>query len=362
MGEVNDVLMDYLRDNTRFADLFNGALFGGENVIRAEELFEGSEVSVEGLSGGEAWETAGEGLFREETRKAAWPEDGGSGTGCGGSWKGSGRNGKGAGKTVLRIRDIKKWMRSGCGLRILAAENQDQVDYAFPWRGMNYDGLQYEEQIRRLRRENRREGRLGSSAERMCGLRREDRLVPVFTLCLYHGEEPWDGPRSLKDMMDFGRERERWEKLFSDYRIHLVCLNEMKDFGCFKSPLKDLFGLVPYRKDKQGLKKYLEGNAVYHSLDEETARAASVLMGMKNFEKNKKKYREGEGYDMCTALRELVEDGIEQGRSEGEKIGMQRCYLRAIAMHMAPEDARAVAGISEKEAREALRLREQGKI
>ena len=381
MGEVNDVLMDYLRDNVRFADLFNGAFFGGENVIRAEELFEGSEVSVEGLSREEAWE-------------AAWPERGGSGTGTG--------------KTVLRTRDIKKWMRSGCELRILAAENQDQVDYGFPWRGMNYDALQYEEQIRRLRRENMREERLGSSAERMCGLRREDRLVPVFTLCLYHGEEPWDGPRSLKDMMEFGRERERWERMFSDYRIHLLCLNEMRDFCCFKSPLKELFGLVPYRKDKQGLKKYLEENAVYHSLDGETARAASVLIGMKNFEKNKKKYREGEGYDMCTALRELVEDGrlegleqgleqgrsegleqgrsegleqgrsegleqgrsegleqgrnegLEQGRSEGEKIGMQRCYLRALAMHMAPEEARAVAGISEEEARMALRLREEG--
>ena len=83
-----------------------------------------------------------------------------------------------------------------------------------------------------------------------------------------------------------------------------------------------------------------------------------MLMGMKNFEKNKEKYREGEGYDMCTVLRELVEDG----RIEGEKIGMQRCYLRALKLHMAPEDARAVAGISEKEARAALRLREQGKI
>ena len=47
MGEVNDVLMEYLRDNVRFADLFNGILFGGESVIRAEELYEGSEVFVE---------------------------------------------------------------------------------------------------------------------------------------------------------------------------------------------------------------------------------------------------------------------------------------------------------------------------
>ncbi len=33
------------------------------------------------------------------------------------------------------------------------------------------------------------------------------------TLCLYHGEEKWDGPRSLKDMMDFGADgkRQKWE-------------------------------------------------------------------------------------------------------------------------------------------------------
>ena len=163
--------------------------------------------------------------------------------------------------------------------------------------------------------------------------------------------------------MDFGQDGEKWEKLFSDYRIHLVCLNEMKDFDCFKSPLKDLLGLVPYRSDKQRLRKYLEENAVYHSLDEETARAASVLVGMKNFEKDKDKYlQEGEGYDMCTALRELVEDGRLEGLERGKREEKQLCYLRALNLPLAPKDARAVAGISEKEARAALRLRKQGKI
>ena len=350
MGEVNDVLMDYLRDNVRFADLFNGALFGGERVIKADELFEGSEVSVEGLS--------------REGIGDSGPDFGGGRKSFSGGKEGSGRNSKRSGsRTTLRTRDIKKWMRSGCELRILAAENQSQVDYALHWRGMNYDDLQYGEQVRRLRRENKRGKRLESSAERMCGLRREDRLVPVFTLCLYHGEEPWDGPRSLKDMMDFGQDGEKWEKLFSDYRIHLVCLNEMKDFDCFKSPLKDLFGLIPYRSDKQRLRKYLEENAVYHSLDEETARAASVLVGMKNFEKDKDKYQEGEGYDMCTALRELVEDGrlegLEQGLARGKREEKQLCYLRALNLPLTPKEARAVAGISEEEAREAIQLREQ---
>ncbi len=69
---------------------------------------------------------------------------------------------------------------------------------------------------------------------------------------------------------------------------------------------------------------------------------------------------------MCTAWRELLEDsrkeGKEEGREEGREEEGQRCYLRAIALHIPPETARTVAGISEKEARIAIHLREQGKI
>ena len=43
------------------------------------------------------------------------------------------------------------------------------------------------------------------------GILKSDRLTPTYTLCLYHGKEIWDGPRSLKDMMDFGEDKEIWE-------------------------------------------------------------------------------------------------------------------------------------------------------
>ena len=80
----------------------------------------------------------------------------------------------------------------------------------------------------------------------------------------------------------------------------------MTDFSCFHSPLKDLFGMIPYRKDKKALKEYVERNAAYRHLDEETAKAVSVLIGMKGFEAKKERFQEGEGYDMCTAWRELM--------------------------------------------------------
>lgn len=40
MGKENDLMLEYLRDNRRFADLFNVGLFGGGQVVKATELEE----------------------------------------------------------------------------------------------------------------------------------------------------------------------------------------------------------------------------------------------------------------------------------------------------------------------------------
>lgn len=40
---------------------------------------------------------------------------------------------------------------------------------------------------------------------------KEDKIIPVITVVLYFGEKPWDGPRSLKDMMGWkGEEAESY--------------------------------------------------------------------------------------------------------------------------------------------------------
>ena len=63
------------------------------------------------------------------------------------------------------------------------------VDYTMPFRCLQYDTMEYGKQLDEIRRRNEREGCLGTRAEVFSGLLKQDRLEPVYTLCLYHGEE-----------------------------------------------------------------------------------------------------------------------------------------------------------------------------
>lgn len=140
---------------------------------------------------------------------------------------------------------------------------------------------------------------------------------PVFTVCLYHGQEPWKGPRCLKDMVDFGENKKIWEDAFSDYRMHIVCINEMTDFQIFSSSLKELFTVLSYRSDKKKLWQLVEENDSYHKLDIETAEVIGVMLGMD------KKMFHAQGEDkvnMCEALRGLLEDS----KAEGIECGIEQ--------------------------------------
>lgn len=273
MGKENDILCRYLDNRERFADLFYAAFFNGRPEVKPEELTEASEVYT-------------------------------------GIMKGY--------KTFSRTRDIKKRLRNGIALKVLAMEAQGHTDYTMPWRCMNYDNHEYEKQLDMLRQRNRQRGQYSSSAERLCQVRKTDRIFPIYTLCLYHGTEPWDGPRSSRDMMDFGQDRGSWERWFADYPANVVCMNEWKDYSLFRTPLREVFRMLPFRKDKAGLLSLLKKHPEYAALDEETALTLGGLMGVDKFMDNHEAYREENTYNMCQALRDMMEDSRENGRLEGE--------------------------------------------
>lgn len=207
MGKYDKSLYRYLEDNERFADLFNGIHFGGKQIINAQDLENDSEKYVEQETGG----------------NIKHPQ------------------------TTGRTRDVKKRFKKGIVLRILATEMQGYVDYTMPWRCMNYDVLEYEKQIRSIQSANKQKNIYGTSSERLCRFHKNDYLIPVYTLCLYHGMEPWDGPKCLKDMMHFEEtDSALWKTLFSDYPLHLVCVNELPESSVFHTSLKLLLMYFPF--------------------------------------------------------------------------------------------------------------------
>jgi hypothetical protein len=57
-------------------------------------------------------------------------------------------------------------------------------------------------------------------------------------------------------------------------------------------------------------------------MDEETAQTLGVLMGIKRFGENKKRYETKKGeYNVCQAIREMMEDSRMEGIVEGEARG-----------------------------------------
>ena len=283
MGRENDVVLGYLDGNEYFADLFNGSYFDGDPVVTAKELEDASQVYWDNYY--EEIQIGDENLVIEKRERYS-----------------------------QRFRDLKKKMQSGNYLQILAIEHQSGVDHTMAWRHMYYDALEYKRQIKEIEA-SKDDKQLKNVKNKLSKITAEDKLAPAFTVCLYLGEEPWNGPRCLKDMMNFDEEEVRWEKLFSDYRMNLICVNEIEDFSNYHTSLKLLLMLLANRKSKRKMKKMMEENQEFKKVDKETARVAGKLLGVTPDMENTLE-QEGEEIDMCTGLKEWLMEERSEGREE----------------------------------------------
>ena len=301
MGIISNSINHYLSDNCRFADLFNGICFQGETVVRAEDLSEDAQVYYRTMED------------TEKKRQGKRPRDYGE-----------------------RTRDICKQLKTGGTLRILALENQNKIDYSMPYRCMEYDVMKYGKQIDILRKMNKKEMHPSNITEKISGIKKTDRLVPVYTICLYHGIEIWDGPRTLADMMDFGSKGDSFRKIFKDYPMQLYCLNEAQDLHMFHTEVGILFQALQYRKDRTGLKNLMKQDERYRHVDEDTLETMSVMLELPSIWNERDKYMERnsenkEVYDMCQAVREWAEEERSIGREEGQRIIIRNMLTRGMS-------------------------------
>lgn len=184
MGKNDNAIFRFLQDKSRYADLFNGIVFQGEHVISADMLEPDSERYV---------------LREGDVKEAVW-------------------------ELNSRFRDLKMRLKCGGHMAVVAVENQEDVDFTMPLRMMEYDSLEYRKQVKEI--ESEKSMRQKEQGKKPCTwstrLNSEDKLQPVYGLCLYHGTEEWDGPVSLKDMMNFEGAPAGWQNLFRAEKIKSV--------------------------------------------------------------------------------------------------------------------------------------------
>lgn len=296
MGKKDIGLKSYLQDKERYADLWNGSVFQGRQVVRAEELQEITPVHSK-----------------------------------------ADRNG-----TLERIGDlVMKQSYDGHRFAVLALENQQETDYGMPVRVMLQEALTYDKQMKENRRRNEKEYRAycerkgmeekiaayRDSGEYLYKIKREDRLYPTATLVVYWGEEGWQGTRSLHEMIDFGMEStimgQELRKLIPEYPLHILDLTRFNHTEYFRTELRPLFEIFQRRGNKEEFVRYVEENEKNWKMDDESWHVLSQLTDFQDLKYliGKKNQKERKEKSMCKALEDLKKDARAEGKEEGKVEG-----------------------------------------
>lgn len=267
MGTKDTKTKQYMEDVYHFADAFNYFLYDGRQVILPENL------------------------MAEDTTEIAviW--------------------GRGSEEVIQKYRDVLK----SCVIKwdgnftyvFLGIENQSDIHYAMPVKNLIYDALNYGQQVDHLAKEHRRK-RDVSGDEFLSGFSKTDKIRPVITLTIYFGADRWDAPRCLMDMMYPLPEEVR--KYVNDYRLNLIVPSEIRDFSMFSTELKNVLEFIALSENKDALGA-LENDSSYEHLSVETVGLINECTSA-NF-----LIQEGEKeVNMCNGLRQLREEGREEGR------------------------------------------------
>ncbi len=275
MGKKNIVFNDYISQNDRFADLYNGVVFKGKQVIRPEAL-----------------RTIDSKVWRRKKEKNSYHEF---------------------------LRDHAKiWDYEGTKL-VLGLEPEESVHFALPVKYMNYESIQYDNEYKRIVREHRQKRDLARE-EYISGFAKMDTLMPVITLGVYLGREKWSGATQLSQNLDWDRiPREisdNLRPLCNNFHINLLDINSLKTSDIFLTDLREVFGFLMRQNEKQELLRFVKDNENFRHLKEDAFEVIAAYSASSELSICKNKFCTEEGFDMCVAIKELIEDGRVEGRKE----------------------------------------------
>ena len=145
---------------------------------------------------------------------------------------------------------------------LLGIENQGDVHYAMPVKNLLYDAINYAKQVQKAANSHReaKDSKGHNKGEFLSGFYKEDRLIPVITLVILFSPDKWDGPTSLREMMNM--EDEHILSLVPDYQIHLITPYRLSkdELKKFHSSLREVLTFIKYSKDREKMDEAVRDN------------------------------------------------------------------------------------------------------
>ncbi len=287
LDESEKVLADY---NEVFADIINGFLFGGRQVILPENLENSGNRSQY----------------------------------------------KAKGKLHQQERDVSKYYRNKeVRVAFLGLENQTDEDGAMPLRIISYDGASYRSQLikadteaRRLRKSKRKKGKRIKKAK----------YYPVVSLVLYFGTTHWKQATTLREALEITDEL---DEFVSDYKIHVmeVAFLTPEQVKMFRSDFRLVADFFVQKRLKGD---YIPPNIPIQHVDE-FLKLLEVLVGEKRYEEILKEmqvngyYKDGET-TMCEIYDQIYNKGVAAERVKTEAERKKRLKERNRANRLAVEN------------------------
>ncbi len=278
MADKDTVTKDYMQDKETFADVFNYYIYGGEQVIKPEQLKEVDTTTIA--------------LPYGDDNKVV---------------------------PIQKYRDVMKMVTAmeddHAAYLLLGIENQSDIHYAMPVRNMLYDAMQYAAQVSNTAKSHRKaHDKAETNAEFLSGFYKTDKLLPVITLTVYFGAEEWDAPRSLYDMLSVSDNK--LMQYISDYKLNLIAPAEIEDsdFNKFHTELRLALKYLKYSKSEEKLDEALNHDTAFKDVSKRTVDMLCIVTGS-DIEYDKTKER----VDMCEAIEGMKRTAMEKGKTDRDK-------------------------------------------
>lgn len=267
----------YFYDTERFADLINGVVCSGRQILLPSDLTDMDSQT------GQFDASAG----REKQQK----------------------------ELKDRRRDLIRKAAFGVNFMVLGIENQEEVNYLMPLRCMSYDVEEYERQAVLISKQVRQRRGI-TNTEYMSGFAKDSRLSPCVTVVLYYGNE-WDGSTDLYGILDFTAIPKELKDKINNYTICLCEVRKFKDTDVFRTDLKQVFDCIRYSEEPEKLYELVMNDPTYREMNGDTYELIAQHTKTNELMQVKRSVTKEEKVDMCKAIAEL----IERGRSEGKIVG-----------------------------------------